>query len=54
MRGMTHNFEEATAIRRLGRPDEVASAVCFLASADASFITGANLVVDGGWSIWKE
>lgn len=33
---------------RLGRPEEIASAVTFLASADASFITGAELYVDGG------
>ncbi len=34
---------------RLGHPDDVARAVHFLASDDASFITGATLMVDGGW-----
>jgi NAD(P)-dependent dehydrogenase (short-subunit alcohol dehydrogenase family) len=34
---------------RLGRPDDVARAALFLASSDASFVTGAELMVDGGW-----
>lgn len=35
---------------RIGSADEVASCALFLASDEASYVTGANLMVDGGWS----
>ena len=41
---------EAAPVGRLARPEEIAAAILFLASADASFVTGAQLVVDGGYT----
>ncbi len=57
-RGLTgQDMERAaagTALQRMGRPEEVAAVVAFLASDDASYITGASLLVDGGQVIKKE
>lgn len=44
---------EATPAGRFGTSAEVAAAIAFLAGPEASFITGASLVVDGGWSVAK-
>lgn len=41
---------DAQAIKRPGEPAEVAALICFLASADASFITGSAHLVDGGYA----
>lgn len=47
-----------TPARRLGTPDDLAGAAIFLASSAADFVTGASLVVDGGYSVmdrqWEE
>jgi glucose 1-dehydrogenase len=44
----------ATALGRLGAPEEVAGVIAFLSSPDASYVTGAALTVDGGWSVTKD
>ncbi len=43
---------ERTPMRRIGQPDELSGAIVYLASNASSFVTGQNLIVDGGWSIW--
>jgi NAD(P)-dependent dehydrogenase (short-subunit alcohol dehydrogenase family) len=52
-----HNKEEMRAelrarqpVGRLGRPEEVASAILYLASDEAAFVTGSLLTIDGGWT----
>jgi len=39
-------------LRRLGHPDEIKGLVIMLASSSASYITGANISIDGGWTSW--
>lgn len=41
------------AIGRMGRPEEIAAAVLYLASDEASFVTGTALEIDGGWAAGK-
>ena len=50
---MTDNvkyLEDLHPIGRLGKPEEVAKVAAFLASEDASFVTGVAMPVDGGYS----
>jgi NAD(P)-dependent dehydrogenase (short-subunit alcohol dehydrogenase family) len=44
-------MEQRVLVKRLGQPDDVAAAVSFLLSEDASYITGVQLPVDGGWLV---
>ena len=43
-------YEKKVPMRRMGLPEEISPAVTFLLSEDASYITGQNLMVDGGWT----
>jgi NAD(P)-dependent dehydrogenase (short-subunit alcohol dehydrogenase family) len=43
---------DVSGCQRIGTPDDIAAAVEFLASPAASFITGTDLLVDGGQAAW--
>jgi NAD(P)-dependent dehydrogenase (short-subunit alcohol dehydrogenase family) len=51
--GGQERINAAHALGREGRPEEVAAVILFLASDDASFVTGVILPVDGGYSAGK-
>ncbi len=57
MAGMEHVLEQIRdehKLRRLGRPEEIAAAALFLVSADASFVSGQAIAVDGGYTAGRD
>jgi len=44
------NYEKKVPMKRMGTPEDIAPGVIFLLSDDAKYITGHNLIIDGGWT----
>lgn len=45
-------YETKTPLKRMANENDVANSICFLLSNESSYITGLNLIVDGGWTVW--
>ncbi len=45
-------LSDFTPLRRTGTVEDLSSALLYLVSPDSSFVTGQNIIVDGGWTIW--
>jgi NAD(P)-dependent dehydrogenase (short-subunit alcohol dehydrogenase family) len=55
--GLEHvadGFRQEHALRRIARPEEIAATAAYLLSADASFVSGAALPVDGGYTAGRD
>ena len=44
------NYNKKVPLRRMGMPEDISPAVVFLLTEDAKYITGQNIIVDGGWT----
>ena len=51
-KGFIKRLEEKSPMGRIGKPQEVTGTAAFLMSDASSYITGQNLIVDAGWTIW--
>jgi len=54
MAGVREEIRREHKLRRFGRPEEIAAVACFLAGADASFVSGQAIAVDGGFTAGRD